>query len=46
VKIIYTLKPKHFSEDFDISDKSFKNLLKRLTDMDHGAFVSENFGDD
>jgi len=29
VKIIYTLKPKHFSEDSDILDESFKNLLKQ-----------------
>ena len=46
VKIIYTLKPKHFSEDSDIADKSFKNLLKKLADMDHEAFVAENSGDD
>ena len=26
VKIIYTLKPKHFGEDSDISEESFKNL--------------------
>jgi len=45
VKIIYTLKPKHFSEDSDISDESFKNLLKRLADLGHEAFVAENFGD-
>jgi len=44
VKIIYTLKPKHFSEDSDISDESFKNLLKRLADMNHAEFVAENFG--
>jgi len=36
---------KHFSEDSDISDESFKNLLKRLADMDHEAFVTENIGD-
>jgi len=46
VKIIYTLKPKNFSEDSDISHKSFENLLKKLADMDHEAFVAQNFGDD
>ena len=46
VKIIYTLKPKYFSEDSDISHKSFENLLKKLADMDHEAFVAQNFGDD
>jgi len=46
VKIIYTLKPKHFSEDSDISDESFQSLLKKLDDMDNEAFVAENFGDD
>ena len=46
VKIIYTMKPKHFSENSDISNKSFQSLLKKLTDMDHDAFVDENFGDD
>jgi len=45
VKIIYTLKPKHFSEE-NISEESFKILLKRLADIDHEAFVAENFGDD
>jgi len=45
VKILYTLKPKHFSEDSDISDETFKNLLKRLADMNHAEFVAENFGD-
>ena len=33
VKIIYTLKPKHFSEDSDISEQSFKNLFKKLADI-------------
>jgi len=28
VKIIYMLKPKHFGEDSDISEESFKNLLR------------------
>jgi len=45
VKIIYTLKPNHFGKDSDFSDKSFKNLLKRLADMNHAEFVAENFGD-
>jgi len=40
------LEPKHFSEDSDIVDESFKNLLKELADMDHEAFVAENFGGD
>jgi len=39
------LKPKHFSIE-NISEESFKNLLKRLADTDHEAFVAENFGDD
>jgi len=43
VKIIYTLKPKHFSEE-NISVESFENLLKRLADMNHVEFVAENFG--
>jgi len=46
VKITYTLKPKHFSEDSDISNESFQSLLKKLSNMDHEAFVAENFGDD
>jgi len=29
VEIIYTLKPKHFSEGPDISDESFETLLKK-----------------
>jgi len=45
VKIIYTLKPKHLSEDSDISNESFQSLMKKLADMDHEAFVAENFGD-
>jgi len=44
VKIIYTLKPKHFSENSDISEKSFKNLLKKLADINHAEFVAENIG--
>ena len=43
VKIIYTLKPKHFSEE-NISADSFENLLKRLADMNQADFVAENFG--
>ena len=43
VKIIYTLKPKHFSEE-NISVESFENLLKRLAYMNHAEFVAENFG--
>jgi len=43
IKIIYTLKPKHFSEE-NISVESFENLLKRLADMNHTEFVAENFG--
>jgi len=40
------LKPKHFGEDSDIADESFKNLLIKLANMDHEAFVAENFGND
>ena len=40
VKIIYTLKPKHFSEDSDISVESFENLLKKLAHMNHAEFVA------
>jgi len=43
VKIIYTLKQKHFSEDSEISDESFQTLLKKLTEMNHDVFVAENF---
>jgi len=43
LKIIYTLKPKHFSEE-NISVEPFENLLKRLADMNHAEFVAENFG--
>ena len=43
VKIILTLKPKHFSEE-NISDESFENLLKKLAYMNHAEFVAENFG--
>jgi len=44
VKIIYTLKPKHFREESQISDESFQSLLKKLAHMNHDAFVAENFG--
>jgi len=44
VKIIYTLKPKRFGEDSDISDESFQSLLKKLDDINHAEFVAENFG--
>jgi len=43
LKLIYTLKPKHFSEE-KISVESFENLLKRLADINHAEFVAENFG--
>ena len=43
VKIIYTLKPKHFSEE-NISVELFKNLKKRLAEMDHEAFVADKIG--
>ena len=43
VKIIYILKPKHFSEE-NISDESFQSLLKKLAHMNHSEFVAENFG--
>ena len=44
VKIIYTLKPKHFSENLEISDESFQTLLQKLAKLDHAEFVVENFG--
>jgi len=43
IKIIYTLKPKHFSEE-NISDESFQSLLKKFAQMNHSEFVAENFG--
>jgi len=30
LKIIYTLKPKHFSEDSDIYEESFKNFFLKI----------------
>jgi len=44
VNIVFTLKPKHFAKDSDISEESFKNILKKLTDINHAEFVAENFG--
>jgi len=44
VKNIYTLKPKHFGEDSDISDESFQSLLKKLDHINRAEFVAENFG--
>ena len=44
VKIGFTLKPKHFSEGTEISENSFQILLKKLSKMNHAAFVAENFG--
>jgi len=41
---IYTLKPKHFGEDSEISDESFKNLLNKVADKNYAEFVAENFG--
>ena len=38
VKKIYTLKPKHFSEE-NISEESY--VLKRLADMNHSEFVAD-----
>ena len=45
VKIIYTLKPKHFGKGPDISVESFENLLKKLAHMNHAEFVAEDFWD-
>ena len=44
VKIIYTLKPKHYSKDSEISDESFKNLLNKVADKNYADLVVENFG--
>jgi len=38
------LKSKHFSEDSDISEESFKNLLKKLADINHTEFVAKLLG--
>jgi len=43
VKILYTLKPKHFGVE-NISDESFQSLLKKLAQMNHSEFVADNFG--
>jgi len=37
------LKPKHFGEDSDISEESFKNLLKKVAGINHAEFVAKNF---
>jgi len=44
-KIICMLKPKHFGKGPEISQESFETLLIKLAEMDHEAFVAENFGD-
>jgi len=44
VKILYTLKPKHFSEDSNISEESFKNLYKKLADINHTEFEADILG--
>ena len=44
LKIIYTLKPKHFSENLEIFNESFQSLSKQLKKIYHDAFVAENFG--
>jgi len=44
VKIICTFKLKHFNENLEISDESFQSLLKKLTKIDHDAFVAEFWG--
>jgi len=44
VKIIYILKLKYFSENLEISDESFQSLLKKLVDLNHAEFATENFG--
>jgi len=35
VKIIYTLKPKHFGKNSEISEESFKILLKKLAELNY-----------
>jgi len=44
VKIIYTLKPKHFSKNLEISDESFQSLLQKLAKLNDAEFVVDNFG--
>jgi len=44
VKIIYTLKPKHFGKGSEISEESFKIFLNKVADKDYAEFVVENFG--
>ena len=43
VKIIYTLKPKHFGKGSEISEESFK-ILYKVADKNYAEFVAENFG--
>jgi len=40
VKIVFTLKPKHFSEGSEISENSFQILMKKLSKRNHDAFVA------
>jgi len=42
VKIIYTLKPKHFSKGSEISEQSFKILLNKVAGKNYAEFVAEN----
>jgi len=44
VKIICTLKPKHFGKGSKISEQSFKILLNKVADKNYAEFVAENFG--
>ena len=43
VKIIYTLKPKHFGKGSEISKESFK-ILYKVADKNYAEFVADNFG--
>jgi len=46
VNIVFTLKPKQFSDDdSEISEDSFVRLLEKLAKMNYAEFVAENFGD-
>jgi len=46
VNIVFTLKPKQFSDDdSEISEDSFVRLLEKLAKMNCAEFVAENFGD-